>query len=97
MSLTEIDGFIAFENVRVVGATAQAVQCRIGNRVVWFPRIHVSGNLEVTRQTCRMLVRRWVAHDRHLVALGDVTHPTSAPSWDGRRTSSLCLLPPRKA
>jgi hypothetical protein len=93
--MTGVDGFIAFENVRVLEATAQAVQCRIRRRSVWLPRIHVSGNLEVSRQTCRLLVRRWVAEDRRLLAT-DASPPIVPTPAVARRRASLHLIPPRQ-
>jgi hypothetical protein len=95
MQVTGVDGFIAFENVRVLGATAQAVQCRIRRRSVWLPRIHVSGNLEVSRQSCRLLVRRWVAQDRRLLGIDVQSPPVPTPAV-ARRRASLHLIPPRQ-
>lgn len=81
MLLAEIDGFVAVQNVRVIGSTAQTVHCRIGDRNVWLPRMHVVGRLTTTGNQRRLLVRRWVACDRHLIDVGGVaTAATRVPS-----------------
>jgi hypothetical protein len=61
---------LAFENVRVLNVTPGALRCLIGSKRVWLPREHVKGNLWCRGDTGRLLVRRWVALDRHLAFSG---------------------------
>jgi hypothetical protein len=57
---------LAFEHVRVLNVTSGALRCLIGDRRVWLPREHVKGSLWCRGDSGKLLVRRWVALDRHL-------------------------------
>ena len=58
--------FLAFPHVRIIEAAAQALFCAIGGKRVWLPRHHIKGHLFRRGDCGRLLVRRWVALDRHL-------------------------------
>ena len=62
------DEFIAFEDVRIVRSTAPALLCLIGGREMWLPRMHVAGKLWCAGDRGKLLIRRWVARDRQLIA-----------------------------
>jgi hypothetical protein len=72
MAPNDADDLMAFQDVRVIRATAQALLCRIGERSVWLPRTHISGKLWCTGDRGKLFIRRWVARDRHLVDLHGV-------------------------
>ena len=61
------DELMAFQNVRVIRSTAPALLCEIGDRRVWLPRRHISGKLWCRGDRGKLFIRRWVAHDRHLI------------------------------
>ena len=67
MATYNADDLVVFSNVRVIKSTAGDLFCRIGARSVWLPRRHVSGNLRGAGDSGKLLVRRWVARDRHLI------------------------------
>lgn len=66
--------FLAFEHVRVLKSAAGALRCMIGGKRVWLPREHIKGTLWCPGDGGTLLVRRWIALDRHLV-LPDVSRP----------------------
>jgi len=66
-TLEEGDGLVTFRNVTVISSTGTALFCKVGGRSVWLPRRHVSGRLRCMGDRGTLLVRRWVAHDRHLL------------------------------
>lgn len=61
------DDFVGFRYVRIVSSTAAALFCAIGDRRVWLPRLHVRGRLGCRGDRGNLLIRRWVAVDRHLI------------------------------
>ena len=69
MATDDADDLVTFRDVRVIRSTAPALLCRIGNRSVWLPRWHVSGKLSCTGDRGKLLIRRWVARERHLIDL----------------------------
>jgi hypothetical protein len=77
MATEDADELVAFQNVRLIGSTAQALFCQIGKRRVWLPRRHTSGKLYGTGDLGQLLIRRWVACDRHLLGLLDRGAPPS--------------------
>jgi hypothetical protein len=83
------DELVAFQDVRVIRATAPALLCRIAERSVWLPRRHIAGKLWCTGDRGKLFVRRWVARDRHLIDLhgGAIQSPA--------RSISPPRLPPR--
>jgi len=92
MTTCEGDELVAFERVRVVSSTATALQCAIGDRRVWLPREHIKGRLWSRGDCGTLLVRRWIALDRHL-AVPDVA-PDAPLVCDGPpATRRLRLLP----
>jgi hypothetical protein len=48
MRTNDADDLVLFPDVRVVRSTAPALLCRIGDRSVWLPRLHISGKLWCT-------------------------------------------------
>jgi len=66
MLMESADDFVTFAHVRVVRTTAPALFCAIGDKRVWLPRTHIKGNLWCRGDRGTLLVRRWVALDRHL-------------------------------
>jgi len=67
MAMANVDEFLAFQDVRVIEATAQALLCGIRNKRVWLPRLHVSGKLRSAGDRGRLLIRCWIARDRGLI------------------------------
>ena len=67
MSTEHSDDLVLFEDVRIVQSTATALQCRIGTKVVWLPRRHVAGKLWRRGDRGKLLIRQWIARDRHLI------------------------------
>ena len=80
MATEYADDLVAFADVRVIKATAPALLCRIGNRSVWLPRGHITGKLWCTGDRGKLLIRRWVARDRHLIDLPGAAATTLGPS-----------------
>jgi hypothetical protein len=62
------DDFVVFEGVRIVRATASDLCCRVAGRSVWLPRRHVRGELRARGDRGALSIRRWIAHDRALIA-----------------------------
>jgi len=60
------DDLVPFHDVRVIGSTAAALFCRIGEKSVWLPRALISGKLWHTGDRGRLFVRRWVVVDHGL-------------------------------
>jgi hypothetical protein len=83
MAPNDADDLMAFQDVRVIRATAQALLCRIGERSVWLPRTHISGKLWCTGDRGKLFIRRWVARDRHLVDLHGVAIASPVRSVPG--------------
>jgi hypothetical protein len=93
----DADDLVAFRQVRVIETTAQALFCAIDGQRVWLPRNHIKGRL-ICRGDCGpLLIRRWVALDRHLT--GEQRRdeiPTVEPSvMRGALPGRLRLLPSR--
>jgi hypothetical protein len=61
------DGADDLLEVGIIGSTAPALLCRIGDRSVWLPRRHISGKLWCTRDRGKLFIRRWLARDRELI------------------------------
>ena len=71
------DDLVPFQDVRVIRSTAPALLCRIGEKNVWLPRVHISGKLWCTGDRGKLFIRRWVARDRNLIdAQGAVIRPS---------------------
>jgi hypothetical protein len=87
MATANADEFLAFQDVRVIEATAQALLCGIRNKRVWLPRLHVSGRLRSAGDRGRLLIRRWIARDRGLI------EPRGVDAVPGR---ALGILPRRR-
>ena len=73
------DDFVVFEGVRIVRSTASDLCCWVAGRIVWLPRRHVSGELRARGDRGTLSIRRWIAHDRALIA----------PSGEARRAPRL--------
>jgi hypothetical protein len=69
MGAEDADDLVLFQDVRVIGATAPALLCRIDARSVWLPRRHISGKLWRVGDRGKLFIRRWVVRDRHLTDL----------------------------
>ena len=74
------DDLVLFLDVRVIRSTAAALLCRVGERNVWLPRGHISGKLWSTGDRGKLFIRRWVAHDRHLIGSHGALIAPLAPS-----------------
>ena len=77
MAADDADDLVAFRDVTVIRSTAPALLCRIGNRSVWLSRWHVSGKLWCAGDRGKLLVRRWVAREHHLIDLNGA--PIASP------------------
>jgi hypothetical protein len=82
MADDDADGLVPFLDVRVLRSTPPALLCRIGDKSVWLPRLHISGKLWCAGDRGKLFIRRWVARDRGLIG------PTPG-------TAILSLVPPR--
>jgi len=80
MLMDDADALVAFPDVRVLRSTAPALLCRIGEKSVWLPRGHISGKLWCTGDRGKLLIRRWVARDRHLIDLHGAAITSPAPA-----------------
>jgi len=90
------DDLVAFQDVRILSATAPALLCRIGGRNVWLPRRHISGKLWSNGDRGKLFIRRWVARDRHLIDLHGVAISSLVPyAVPSRRPAQLHLVPRR--
>jgi hypothetical protein len=67
VATNDVDELVLFPDVRIVKSTAPALLCRIGDKDVWLPRLHVSGKLWCTGDRGKLFIRRWVARDRRLI------------------------------
>jgi hypothetical protein len=67
MPTDDPDDLVLFLDVRVIRSTPGSLLCRIGEKSVWLPRGHISGKLWCTGDRGKIFIRRWVAHDRHLI------------------------------
>lgn len=79
MVADDADELVVFHDVRVLRSTAPALLCRIGQRSVWLPRGHITGKLWCTGDRGKLLIRRWVARDRHLIDSYGAAIPSPAP------------------
>jgi hypothetical protein len=85
MVTNDADEFVAFQNVKLIESTAQSLFCQIGTQRVWLPRRHTSGKLHGAGDRGQLLIRRWIACERHLLDLLDTgTAPPIAPSVAAR-------------
>jgi hypothetical protein len=92
MSTEDGDELVVFHDVRVLRSSGPALLCRIGGRSVWLPRGHIAGKLWCTGDRGKLLVRRWVACDRHLIDLNGVTTPMPVPSVVPRLPARLHVV-----
>jgi hypothetical protein len=88
------DDLVTFSNVRVIESTAADLFCRIGARCVWLPRRHVSGNLRCAGDRGKLLIRRWIARDRHLIEKPRAAIPAPLSIARSRRRVRLHLVRP---
>jgi hypothetical protein len=80
MATDDADDLVPFQDVGVIGATALALLCRIGDRSVWLPRRHISGKLWCTGDRGKLFIRRWLARDQQLIDRRGVAISPLAPS-----------------
>lgn len=86
----ETNGFVPFRHVRIISAAASALFCAIADKRVWLPREHVKGRLWSRGDRGTLLVRRWIALDRQLIApRGTTVVPIAGP---GRRSGELHVM-----
>ena len=78
------DEFVVFQNVTVVRSPAPALLCAIAGREMWLPRMHIAGKLWCAGDRGKLLVRRWVARDRQLIAPMEHGPLRSVPDGSGR-------------
>jgi hypothetical protein len=74
MSTEDADELVAYPHVRVLKSSAGALYCLIGDKRIWLPREHIKGRLWSRGDVGTLLVRRWIALDRHLA------EPDEAPA-----------------
>ena len=67
MAGDDADDLVPFQDVRIIRSTALALFCRVGERSVWLPRLHISGKLWCIGDRGKLFIRRWVARDRNLI------------------------------
>jgi hypothetical protein len=93
MAAYDADDLVPFPDVRVIRSTAPALLCRIGERSVWLPRLHISGKLWCTGDRGKLFIRRWVARDRNLIdLLGAAIRSPARPLSRPRLLSQLYLV-----
>jgi len=63
----DADDLVPFRNVTIISSTGTSLFCGVGGKNVWLPRRHVSGRLYTMGDRGTLLIRRWVARDRHLL------------------------------
>jgi hypothetical protein len=80
MATDDANDLVPFDDVRLIRATAPALLCRIGEKRVWLPLGHISGRLGRAGDRGKLLIRRWVAHDRHLIDLHRAAIGAPAPA-----------------
>jgi hypothetical protein len=83
MAADDIDDLVPFQDVTVIRSTAPALLCAIGNQRVWLLRSQISGKLWCTGDRGKLLVRRSVAYDQHLLhpqVPTPGTRPLAAPT-----------------
>jgi hypothetical protein len=95
MATNDVDELVLFQDVRIVKSTAPALLCRIGDRDVWLPRLHVSGKLWCTGDRGRLFIRRWVARDRRLIGPRAVATVSSIKVSSAAVSSLTPSIPPR--
>jgi hypothetical protein len=49
MANDDADGLVPFQDVRVLRSTPPALLCRIGDKSVWLPRLHIKREALVHR------------------------------------------------
>jgi hypothetical protein len=91
MATEDADDLVAFQDVRVIRATASTLLCLIKGKSVWLPRGHISGKLWSAGDRGRLFVRRWVARDRQLIDLDRETITSLEPS-SSRLSAELHLV-----
>jgi hypothetical protein len=57
----DADELVQFLDVTVIGSTAPALLCLIGDQRVWLPRRHISGKLWRTGDRGKLFIPRWLA------------------------------------
>ena len=67
MTVDHADDLVPFKDVTVISSEAPALLCGIGDLQVWLPRRHIRGKLWRSGDHGTLLIRRWVALDRHLI------------------------------
>jgi hypothetical protein len=82
----DADDLVPFRNVTLISSTATALLCGVGGKSVWLPRRHISGRLRCMGDRGTLLIRRWIARDRHLLRPpGTAAVSAFGPSMPWRR------------
>jgi len=81
----DADDLVPFRNVTVISSTGTAMFCGVGGKSVWLPRRHVSGRLCCMGDRGTLLIRRWVARDRHLLHPPETVAVSALGSSTARR------------
>ena len=97
MDSTDADHLVAFQDVRVVKAAAAALLCRIGDRSIWLPRVHISGKLCCVGDRGKLFIRRWLARDRRLIDDNGIAIAPRVRSVPPGRPGVILHLVPRQA
>lgn len=79
MATEDADDLVAFQDVRVIRATAPTLLCLVKGRSVWLPRVHISGKLWCAGDRGKLFIRRWVARNLHLIDLHGAAVTSLAP------------------
>jgi hypothetical protein len=95
MNSTDADDLVAFQDVRVIQAAAPALLCRINDRNVWLPRLHISGKLWCVGDRGKLFVRRWLARDRRLIDDKGIAIAPPVRSVPRRQPGVMLHLVPR--
>ena len=89
----DADDLVRFRNVTVISSTGTALFCGVGGKSVWLPRRHISGRLRCMGDRGTLLIRRWIARDRHLLRpSGTAAGSVLAPSMARRRLAARLHL-----
>lgn len=92
MATDDADDLVAFQDVRVIRATAPTLLCLIRGRSVWLPRGHISGKLWCAGDRGKLFIRRWVARDRYLIDLHGAAIRSPARSLPRRHLAGQLRL-----
>ena len=96
MHIENADDLVAFHGVRIIRSTAPALFCAIASKRVWLPREHIKGKLWNRGDSGTLMVRRWIAADRHLTVpniTGGLPIVVDVPEHRDHPLRALALVP----